>query len=106
MAPLRLTQATIGVLNELLNATHDEPTWGLKICVRADLGSSTVYPVLDRLSKLGWVTSWNETTPHPSRPPRRFHVLTTDGRAQVQQLLAQRSLRRRLSHPIPLWGQI
>ncbi|MEU6680295.1 PadR family transcriptional regulator [Streptomyces sp. NPDC046925] len=105
MAALRLTQATIGVLNELLDASQEEPTWGLKICVQADLGSSTVYPVLDRLSKLGWVISWSESTPHPGRPPRRFHALTADGRTQVRQLLEQRSARRRLSLRLPLWGQ-
>lgn len=65
----------------LLASTADSPAWGLKICDDADLGSGTVYPILDRLTEHGWVTSRVESGPHPGRPARRYYELTGTGRA-------------------------
>lgn len=96
MSPPRLTKPTIAVLEVLLAATDDRPAWGLSICIDADLGSGTVYPILDRLAERGWVESWDETTPHPGRPPRRYYQLTASGRAQAQAALeARRALRQK-----------
>ncbi|MGI5445755.1 PadR family transcriptional regulator [Streptomyces sp. CA-243310] len=94
MTTPRLTKPTIGVLEVLLAATSDDPPWGLSICMDADLGSGTVYPILDRLQEIGWVTSRDETGPHPGRPARRFWELTGTGRAQAQAALAARRARR------------
>ncbi|MGW6917339.1 PadR family transcriptional regulator [Kitasatospora sp. NPDC054939] len=94
MSTPRMTKPTIGVLEVLLSATDDDPAWGLKICVEADLGSGTVYPILERLSERGWVESWAETEPHPSRPPRRFYQLTGAGRLQANEALRARAGRR------------
>ncbi|GAA2067524.1 PadR family transcriptional regulator [Streptomyces albiaxialis] len=79
MASIRLTRPTLEVLKVLLAATEDDPAWGLKICEEADLGSGTVYPILDRLAEHGWVTSRRETEPHPGRPARRYYELTALG---------------------------
>ncbi|MFJ9634455.1 PadR family transcriptional regulator [Streptomyces sp. NPDC101175] len=95
MPPIRLTQATIGVLNALFAATPDRPAWGLSICQEADLGSGTVYPILDRLVSSEWITSWEEDAPHPGRPPRRYYELTSTGRKEAQEALARRASRRR-----------
>ncbi|MEU6259143.1 helix-turn-helix transcriptional regulator [Streptomyces sp. NPDC047043] len=94
MATLRLTTSTIAVLEVLLVAPVDSPAWGLRICRDADLGSGTVYPILDRLSERGWITSWDEGEPHPGRPPRRYYELTGAGRAQAQAALDARRARR------------
>ena len=98
MAPPRLTKSMIAVLEVLIAATRDAPAWGLSICMDADLGSGTVYPLLDRLSELGWVSSWQETGAHPGRPPRRYYELTNTGR--VQALAALRTRRERRLRPL------
>lgn len=90
----RLTKPTIAVLEVLLDATDDSPAWGLSICHDADLGSGTVYPILDRLAERGWVTHRAESEPHPGRPPRRYYELTGAGRAQARAALEARKARR------------
>lgn len=86
----RLTKPTIGVLEALLAATEAKPAWGLSICADADLGPGTVYPILDRLTERGWITSRDETGPHPGRPARRYYEFTEDGRALAQAALEAR----------------
>nr|WP_237531336.1 PadR family transcriptional regulator [Streptomyces sp. SID3212] len=60
----------------------------------ADLGSGTVYPILDRLAERGWVTCRDEVEPHPGRPARRHYELSGTGRAQAQAALSARRARR------------
>ncbi|WDT55760.1 PadR family transcriptional regulator [Streptomyces sp. G7(2002)] len=94
MPNIRLTKPTIAVLEALLSAKDDSPPWGLSICRDADLGPGTVYPILDRLAERGWVTSYEETGPHPGRPARRFYELTGTGRQQAAEVLKVRRARR------------
>lgn len=75
-------------------ATDTNPAWGLSICRDADLGSGTVYPILERLTDRGWVTSRVEAEPHPGRPARRYYELTNSGRAQAGAALEARRARR------------
>ncbi|MEE4540357.1 helix-turn-helix transcriptional regulator [Streptomyces sp. V4-01] len=100
-APIRLTRPTIAVLDVLLAATDDQPPWGLSICMDADLGSGTVYPILDRLLNVGWVESHEETGPHPGRPARRYYRLTGAGRAATRAALNARRERMRSWTPAP-----
>ncbi|MFF9488962.1 PadR family transcriptional regulator [Streptomyces sp. NPDC014676] len=93
MPNIRLTKPTIAVLERLLSATADNPAWGLSICRDADLGPGTVYPILDRLTERGWVTSHEESGPHPGRPARRFYELTGAGRLQATEALDARKAR-------------
>ncbi|WP_405589999.1 PadR family transcriptional regulator [Streptomyces sp. NBC_01190] len=99
-APIRLTKPTIAVLDVLMAATDDNPAWGLSICQDADLGSGTVYPILDRLLRVGWVESCEETGPHPGRPARRYYELTGNGRAAAQAALSARRNRMRMWAPV------
>ncbi|MFI1585540.1 PadR family transcriptional regulator [Embleya sp. NPDC020630] len=94
MTTPRLTKPTIAVLEVLLAATAEAPAWGLFICAEADLGSGTVYPILDRLQTIGWATCRDETGPHPGRPARRYWELTGTGRAQARAALTARRARR------------
>jgi hypothetical protein len=94
MTNIRLTKPTIAVLEALLSATSDNPAWGLSICRNADLGPGTVYPILERLTERGWVTSSQETGFHPGRPARRFYELTGTGRQQASGALERRKARR------------
>ncbi|AZM50737.1 PadR family transcriptional regulator [Streptomyces sp. WAC 06738] len=95
MSPPRLTKPTISVLEVLLDASTDDPPWGLRICRDADLGSGTVYPILARLQERGWVTARDESAPHPGRPPRLFYELTNTGRANARAALEARKARQR-----------
>jgi PadR family transcriptional regulator PadR len=46
----------------------------------------TLYPLLARLRKLGWVeTTW---TPSDTGPPRRYYTLTDDGAAALEAFTA------------------
>jgi DNA-binding PadR family transcriptional regulator len=95
MSTPRLTKPTIAVLEVLLASTDEDPAWGLSICREADLGSGTVYPILDRLEDRGWVTSRTEAEPHPGRPARRYYSLTGQGRQLATSALAARQARQR-----------
>jgi len=93
MSTPRLTKPTIAVLEVLLASTDDAPAWGLSICRDADLGSGTVYPILERLRDRGWVTTRTEEEPHPGRPPRTYYSLSSIGRAESRVALAARAAR-------------
>ncbi len=63
------------------------PAYGLELARRlsADVpllaSEGTLYPLLARLRRSGWVHStWQEST---SGPPRRYYQLTDDGRAAL-----------------------
>ncbi|MEW2163777.1 helix-turn-helix transcriptional regulator [Streptomyces sp. NPDC007084] len=56
----------------------------------AELGPGTVYPILDRLARHDWVTSREESGPHPGRPARRIYELTDAQREQAANALQAR----------------
>ncbi|MEU3919558.1 PadR family transcriptional regulator [Streptomyces sp. NPDC029004] len=85
MASLRLTRPTLEVIKVLQASTADNPAWGLKICEETDLGSGTVYPILERLVEAGWATRYEETGDHPGRPKRYYYELTAVGQRAVRQ---------------------
>ncbi|MFI6273062.1 PadR family transcriptional regulator [Micromonospora zamorensis] len=91
---LRLTKPTLAVLETLADASPDDPPWGLRICELADLGSGTVYPILERLSELGWIESWQETDQPSGRPRRRYYRFTDLGMRSMVQAVAERRARR------------
>ncbi|GGH44656.1 PadR family transcriptional regulator [Microbacterium album] len=74
----RLTPATIDVLKVLVAA--EDPVWGLQIVKTTSRPSGSVYPILDRLESLGWVSSaWEDETPrHGAR--RRYYQLHEEAR--------------------------
>ncbi len=65
---------------------------GYPISRAAMVGSGTVYIVLGRLERLGWVVSeWETPNPLPEgKARRRFYRLTPDGRRQVLAVLRLR----------------
>jgi PadR family transcriptional regulator, regulatory protein PadR len=47
----------------------------------------TIYPMLSRLRRVGWLDSkWSES---PTGPPRRYYSLTDDGRAALGRFRAE-----------------
>jgi PadR family transcriptional regulator, regulatory protein PadR len=91
---LRLTQAVTDVLDVLTNSSPDNPAWGLRLCQATGHGTGTIYPVLDRLLKAGWISDYWEDPPPTDRPRRRFYEITSTGREQYAAVLRARDERR------------
>ncbi|MFE8016129.1 PadR family transcriptional regulator [Streptomyces antibioticus] len=88
---VRMTLPTITVLDVLTNAAGED-VHGLEICSRAKLGTGTVYPMLSRLEKAGWVSArweedetWQEAATESWRPRRRYYKVTGAGKAALEQ---------------------
>ncbi|GAA4261582.1 PadR family transcriptional regulator [Dactylosporangium darangshiense] len=88
MEPLaRLGRATLDALTVLLDS--DEPRWGLELIKLTGRPSGSVYPLLDRLERAGWVTShWDDDVLRPG-PRRRMYQLTPDGAVAARDALRQ-----------------
>lgn len=95
MEPLsRVTAATLDVIDAL--AASQQPLWGLRIVKSTTRPAGSVYPILERLERLGWVTSEWEDDPARTGPRRRLYELTTDGAAAAPALIsAQRAVANR-----------
>jgi len=91
-----MTLQTELVLGALL-ASPTEPHYGLEIAKQAGLASGTIYPILARLERSGWVESqWEDIDPAAAgRRPRRYYRLTAEGEAAARAQLAGTSERRR-----------
>ncbi|MBD7956117.1 helix-turn-helix transcriptional regulator [Microbacterium sp. Sa4CUA7] len=88
MKPLsRATPATADVLDALLTAS--EPVWGLQLVKATDRPAGSVYPILERLERLGWAQSeWEDATDRRG-PRRRLYRLTDDGAAAAPAAIAR-----------------
>jgi len=82
------------VLDVLTNSPPDNPAWGLRLCQVTGHGTGTIYPVLDRLLKAGWIKDYWEDPPPADRPRRRFYEITSTGREQYTVALRARDERR------------
>ena len=76
----QLTTQTLKVLGTLMNNSPDALS-GAEIGRVTRLKSGTLYPILLRLEKAGWLESfWESETPEElGRPRRRFYQLTALG---------------------------
>ncbi|MFI0479396.1 PadR family transcriptional regulator [Actinomadura sp. 9N215] len=80
----RMTSATVSVLRELL-ADPTKTRYGYELMKRTGLPSGTLYPILARLERAGWLESFFEDIdPEEGRPPRRHYRLTRDGLDQAR----------------------
>jgi PadR family transcriptional regulator PadR len=101
MAGLRMTSSVLKVVAALL-ADVDADRYGLQLMQDTGLPSGTLYPILVRLERAGWVASqWEQIDPVAAgRPARRFYRLTglgaTEARREValmQQQMSRATLR-------------
>ena len=87
----RITGPTLKVLGALLSPDHVELS-GAEISRATKLASGTLYPILFRLERAGWLESrWEAEDPKAlGRPRRRFYRVTAFGaqnaRAAVKDL--------------------
>jgi len=83
---LRNSRQTLLLLDALLvSPSH----WchGYALSQATGLASGTLYPILIRLEKLGWLeTRWEQETP-AGRPPRHLYRLTGNGREWAREEL-------------------
>jgi PadR family transcriptional regulator PadR len=76
----RMTVATLSVLSAMLAAPTAD-WYGLELARHAGLQSGTIYPILARLERLGWLVShWESIDPATEgRPKRRIYKLSGEG---------------------------
>lgn len=92
---LRVTAAVAKVLAAFL-ADADQDQYGLELMRATGHPSGTLYPILVRLQRAGWISaSWEDVDPAAAgRPARRYYRLTPQGAEAAQRELAE--LRRQL----------
>jgi PadR family transcriptional regulator, regulatory protein PadR len=95
-----MTLQTLAVLQAML-AAPASPHYGLELAGVVGLPTGTVYPIMARLEKAGWVSSdWEEIKPsEEGRPRRRLYCLTGSG-AHAARAALERG--RRLIAPVGL----
>jgi len=82
---LRISAQTLDLLNALLDRPAE---WrhGYALSQLTGISSGTLYPILMRIEKLGWLeTRWEE--PKGGRPPRHLYRLTSQARAWAREEL-------------------
>ena len=98
MAGLRMTTSVLKVVAALLAEAESE-RYGLQLMQDTGLPSGTLYPILVRLERAGWVASrWEEADPAAEgRPTRRYYRLTGEGAVQARREVAL--MRQQMSRP-------
>lgn len=100
MEPLsRVTPATADVLAALISSS--EAVWGLRIVKQTGRPAGSVYPILERLERLGWVTSQWEATSERTGPRRRLYELTGEGAAAAPAVVQRARRRARQANGVP-----
>jgi DNA-binding PadR family transcriptional regulator len=88
-------------VHQVLQVFLEDPTarrYGLELMKAANLPSGTLYPILARLERDGWLQSEKEAAPPGGRPARRYYVLTPPGAENARRARAELSAQLRLSH--------
>ncbi|MFI6030789.1 PadR family transcriptional regulator [Amycolatopsis magusensis] len=86
---MRRTQSLIKVGTELLRRP-DARHYGYALSRASGVRSGVMYPILRRLHEAAWIADgWaNPDTIDARRPPRRYYVLTPEGRDLLHALIA------------------
>jgi DNA-binding PadR family transcriptional regulator len=90
-APFRITPPLLDVLEVLVAAAPAEELHGWAIMKATRRTGPTVYQVLDRLAREGWVQArWEERHPEPNKPRRRFYRVSPEKLAAARAVVASR----------------
>jgi len=102
---VRMTASVIAVLSAFLADPNDE-RYGLDLMKDTGLASGTLYPILARLERAGWVgAAWEDIDPAvEGRPGRRYYRMTPDGVVSARHELA--AIHQRLSRVAGLSGRV
>lgn len=84
---VRLTPQTVKVLSAILERPRDGMS-GTEVSRETGLASGTLYPILIRLEKAGWLDSeWESGDPAElGRPRKRFYKITAPGVRHLRQV--------------------
>jgi PadR family transcriptional regulator, regulatory protein PadR len=104
---IRMTTAVARVLRQFLDEPS-EPRYGYELMRATGLASGTMYVILARLQRDGWLTSVQEGIDPEAvgRPARRLYRLTGDGVSNARIELAELSEQRRPPAPIRLRARL
>ena len=82
----QITQQTISVLSALVETRELS---GSEIAKETGLASGTLYPLVYRLEKAGWLDSrWEKGDPATlGRPRRRYYRITAEGQKRVARIV-------------------
>lgn len=83
---LRLSRQTLAILDALL-VRPAQWSHGYSLSQLTRISSGTLYPILMRLEKLGWLETRWEDARVPGRPPRHLYRLTGNGREWAREEL-------------------
>ena len=85
---IRLSGPTLRLLKMLIEKPLEGRS-GADISKTLNIGSGTLYPLLQRLEHAGWLKSeWEQINPSDAgRPRRRFYKLTGEGQTQAVRAL-------------------
>lgn len=86
---------------DIFFANLGTPLYGLDIADRLSILSGTLYPLLGRLERKGWLTSkLEDVDPHEvGRPRRRFYELSGEGEEHARMAHLELQERRRAASP-------
>ena len=86
----RLTHATLKVLACIMAGRQSEMS-GSQVAVSTGLASGSLYPILLRLERAGWLKSrWEKIDPKQAgRPRRRLYTMTAVGAAQTRTAVSE-----------------
>jgi len=89
VAPPRMTASVLKVVSALL-AEPGVERYGMQLMQETGLASGTLYPILVRLERAGWVAArWEDVDPAAAgRPGRRYYRLMPDGIAVARREIA------------------
>ncbi len=104
MADVRVTDKVASVLSAFLEKV-DQPQYGFDLMRKCGLASGSLYPILARLERAGWIAGKvEEVDPvDEARPPRKYYLLTGHGVVEATRELA--ILRAKLRTPVGLLRQ-
>lgn len=87
----RLTQPSLRILKLFID--DPSPRAGSDVMGALGLASGTLYPIVARFVKCGWLTGkWEAGPPQRlGRPRRRYYTLTQAGRQGAREALAELS---------------
>lgn len=84
-----MTPATLDVFEALLVGRRE--MHGFAIAQEADRPTGSVYPILARMERVGWVDSrWEAEHPERGKPRRRFYQLNPTGLAACRRIVIER----------------
>ena len=100
MKKIRITGSTMKVLDMFLKNFNSEVS-GAEIAKKTGLMSGTLYPILRRLEKHGWLSSyWEEIdASEAGRPRRRLYTLNGSAHREIYEALHKRGFYETI--PIP-----